>query len=216
MQRMLVVVVLLGLTGAPEAAAAEKRLPRLSLPRPDVVGLVQLLDELTRRPDAPSVNARLRAILPRHKLQVASTDVEVTVRRGERSWRGRVVAVIDVPTTVRYTVDLGGLGSHQLRWDPARRVLRVALPPVQVESVSPSLSEVTVKHRYHGWRLAMIDESTAEDLERAALREDYEPAARQAAEEQLPAVRSQARAEVQDLLQRYFRAALADVVVVVD
>lgn len=218
MKRTLVVLmVALCVTGyVGRAAAGGKRLPSVKNLRPDPVSLIELLDELTRRPTAATTTARLRATFPQQKIQVASSKVDVSVRRGERSWRGEVVADLHVPTTVRYTIDLATLEPRHLRWDPVRRVLRVTAPPVQVESVSPQLSQMEVEHQYRGWRMSLLDAGAAANLERAALRDDYEPEARAAAAAQMPAVRSQARAQLQDLLRKCFRAAAQDVTVVVE
>lgn len=214
---LVVLLIAVGLTAsAGPAAAAGKRLPAVRIPRPDPVTLLQLLDDLTRGPTAASTAARLRATFPQQKLQVAASRIEVSVRRSEPRWRGEVVVVVHLPTTARYTVDLSTLESRHLRYDPARRVLRVTMPPVQVESVSPDLSQLQVEHQYHGWRWWVFDRDTAAELERAALRDDYEPKAREAAAAQLPAVRTQGRTELQDLLQKCFQAAVRDLTVVVD
>ena len=66
-------------------------------------------------------------------------------------------------------------------------------------------------------RLAPAEEPAVRDpLERAAFREGDEPAARNMAEEQLPAVRQQGKAQLQDLLQNMLWAADRDITVVLD
>jgi hypothetical protein len=102
-----------------------------------VVGtLVDVLDELTRKPGDLKVEAKVRTLLPSSKLQVGKSQIDVSLSDSDSTWRGTVRVELEVPTTARYTVDLGKLDLKAIRWNAQRRVLHIKLPQVEVESVT--------------------------------------------------------------------------------
>ena len=63
------------------------------------------------------------------KLVTVEIDTVVRVERGEESWRGNVLAKVQVPVRLSYGVDLSKLEVSKLAWSPATRSYILTVPP---------------------------------------------------------------------------------------
>ena len=202
-------------TSTPASAQIKTILKKV--PVVDAAGtLVQILDELTRKPGDLKVEAKVRNLLPSSKLQVGKSQLDISLSDSDPTWRGTVWVALEVPTTARYTVDLKKLDLKALRWDGQRRILRIKLPPVEVESVTAKQSDITVRATYSKMRFAFNDSDVASKLERGLMRNDYEPVAKRKAEGNLEAMQILGRTALEDLLQKLFKAANTEVTIKVE
>jgi hypothetical protein len=62
------------------------------------------------------------------KLVTVEIDTTVKVERGEESWRGNVLASIEVPVRLSYGVDLSKLQVSRLGWSPVTQSYIVCVP----------------------------------------------------------------------------------------
>ena len=203
-------------TAPPGFAQISTVLKKVKVPRPDPEMLIDLLDALTKKPGDTKTQAKVRSLLPSQKLQVGKSHIDVSLSDSESNWRGSVQVELEIPTVARYTVDPKKLDVKALHWDVKKRVLRIKLPPVEVESVTAKLTDITVATRYSGARFGFKDSDIALTLERGLLRTDYEPAAKRQAELSLEVMQTQGRKELENMLQKLFKAANTEVAIKVE
>jgi hypothetical protein len=200
------------LTGWLLAAATARAfigLEALGLPSP--LDVVKLLDALTRKDSATTLEVKLGDTISQGKLLVARTQIEVAMDRSNHNWRGPVRVHMTVPSTITYSVDLASIQPEHIRIDAARRLVVVAMPALEVEDVTPLLPSLKTEETFHGARFRRLDGDASRAMQNAMLKEDYQALARQEGENRLPEVWERARAAVQDLLQALLRPSCPDV-----
>lgn len=177
--------------------------------------VLDLLDEITRRESAES-RARLRGLLPQLKLRVHSASLDVSVERKETIWRGTTTVKLTMPADVEYLVDLDEWRADHVKWDKARRLLKIRLPEVKIGSVVPRFEEEKVETISDWTRPSWYRGGRAATLESKLRQEDYRPAATREAEKRLDDARRSARDQVRDLLRRFWLPHGSDVEIVVE
>jgi hypothetical protein len=179
--------------------------------------LIALLDDLGPGKSTPEVRARVRKIIPQLQLRVHSARVDVTVKDVSPGRLGSIEMELSMPADVEYIVDLKEMGPEHLKWEAARKILRVKLPEVKVGNVSPRLDEEEVSEpRYTGMRYFWFNGAAKAHLERKLRREDYRPAAQAEAEKRLPDAARAARDEVRGLLKKLLLPVGSDIEVLVE
>jgi hypothetical protein len=196
----LVAALVLGVTPARAVIPLEV----IGLPSPTDV--VKVLDALTRKDSATSVEVKPGSIVGQGKLLVARTRVEVAMERSSRNWRGPVEVHMTVPSDVSYSVNLAAIRAEDIRVDAGRRLLIVTMPAPQVEDVTPVLTALKAENKFKHARFRRFDGDACHELQNAMLKEDYQLHARKEGEARIPEVRKQARAALQELLQTLLRA----------
>lgn len=76
----------------------------------------------------PRSIAEVASAVETTKLVSVEIDTKVKVARGEASWRGDVLATIEVPVRLSYGVDLSRMRTDRLAWSPASRAYVVTVP----------------------------------------------------------------------------------------
>lgn len=186
----------------------------LALPSPgEVIGLI---DNLTKSKSDTTVDFKFGQTVSQGKLLVARTKVDVAMERSSRNWRGRVLVHMTVPTEISYSVDLTLLRPGHIRLDREKHWLIVSMPPPRVEDVTPLLTAVKSENTYKAARFRFCDKSTTRELQNDMLLHDYQARARNAGEAAAPQVREQARAALQQFLQKLLQGTAPDVQVVVE
>lgn len=110
------------------------------------------------------VAASLQAVREQNRL-VPFAARYVAVVTSEQRRMGLVARkTLIMPGTVRYEVDLARLTARSLAWDPARRTLRVELPPIEL--AGPEI-DVAAMQEYDGGGVLMALTSAGEALDRA-------------------------------------------------
>ncbi len=184
------------------------------LPWADVLAL---LDDLGPGNTTPEVRARVKDLIPQLQLRVHTARLDVTVTDRSPGRLGSIEMELSMPADVEYIVDLKTMGPESLKWEAARKILRVKLPPVIVGNVSPRLDEESVSTpRYTGVRYFWFNGAAKANLERKLRREDYRPAARAEAEKRLPDAVRAGRDQVKNLLKRLLLPIGSDVEVIVE
>lgn len=179
--------------------------------------LASLLDDLGPGKSKPEVKARLKELVPQLSLRVHSAKLDVTVRDYTPGRMGRIEMELSMPADVEYTIDLRTLSPADLKWDSARKILKVKLPPVIVGNVAPRLDEETVeKPRFTGMRSWWFNGAAIANLERKLRKEDYRPAAKAEAEKRIPDAVRAGRDQVRDLLKKLLTPLGSDLVVIVE
>lgn len=117
-----------------------------------MIGLAAWLGMKAFGPQAPGnpVAVTLTAFEKQNRLTVFSAQVAPVVAAEDSRLLGlvnsRQVAVI--PARVDYTLDLSGMDSSRLQWDPDRQVLTVRLP--QITPGRPNLDEARAQYLREG------------------------------------------------------------------
>jgi hypothetical protein len=200
--------------GVASSAPADLLLPGLPLPSPGDV--IKVIDALTKKDSDTTVDVETSKAVNQGKLLVARMRVHIALERSSRNWRGRVSVTTKVPSEITYTIDLAQIRPEHIRVDAKRHLLIVKMPPLQVESVAPLLAKMESERKYKRGRFRFFDADTVRQLENAILKEDYLAKAREVGREQLPDVREQSRATLQNFLQQVLRRSAPGVRVVVE
>ena len=95
---------------------------------------------------------RSRVLFSEQKLVVGKARLDVVVEGSTSNWRGTVGAELTMPCEAHYAIDLSDIQLSNLSWNPARKVLRLRLPPVQVHALNPVLEDKEVKPSFGGGR----------------------------------------------------------------
>jgi hypothetical protein len=198
------------------ASRAPAQLTLLAPVLPSGGDVVKIIDTLTRKDSDTTFNVKLGKTTGQGKLLIARTRVGVALERSSRNWRGRLVVGLTVPSEVSYTIDLTQIKPEHVRPDPDTGRLIVTMPPPQVEDVTPLLSEVKVDNDYRRARFKLLDKDTSRELQNVMLREDYQARARKKAEAELPRIREEGRAPLQQFLQKLLGPSFPDMKVVVE
>jgi hypothetical protein len=185
-----------------------------ALPNPGDV--IKVIDALTRKDSSTSMDVKVGSTIGHRKLLIARTSVEVALERSSRNWRGPVVVRLNVPSDVSYSIDLAKIQAEHLHLDEQKRQLTVTMPPLTVEDVTPRLPSVTIDNAYKRARFKFIDTGVSRELQNVMLREDYQAKARKAGEDQLPKIREEARAALQEFLQKLLAGPYPGLEVVVE
>jgi hypothetical protein len=120
-----------------------------------------------------------------------------------------------LPSEVSYSLDLAAIRPEHIRCDPREGLVIVALPPPQIEAVTPVLSLLRTQNTFKRARFRFCDKAVVRDLQNTMLKEDYQARARSAALSYLPSIRPQAQAALQQLLQNLLGLACPGIRVVV-
>ncbi|MFO0930330.1 MAG: DUF4230 domain-containing protein [Gemmataceae bacterium] len=199
--RLLSCVLLLGLSAGPAFAfLGPLDLIVPGLPSPGDV--IKIIDALTKKDSATSVDVRFGATVSQGKLLIARTKVDVVIDRSSRNWRGQVTVNMVVPTEVSYSIDLQQIRADQIRLDPEARTLTVTMPVPTVEDVTPMLSAIRTENGYNHARFKFFDKHTTRDLQNGMLQHDYQVRARKVALQNLDRVNNQGRMALQRFLQQ--------------
>src|SRR5262249_54008815 len=150
------------------------------------------------------------------ELHVYKGRVEVTVEGSSANWRGTVSVRLDMPAEVSYAIDLAAIEPKHLRWDKGRKLLKVTLLPPKLAAVSPLLDEMEVTARFGRARTSWTDGGVARDVERRLLKEDYRPAAREAAAEKLSEAKKAGCVVMREFLVKVLQAKDAEIEVLVE
>lgn len=180
-------------------------LPFLVMPGPTDV--VTALDYLTRKDSTTAVNLKAGQMVSSGKLLVGQLRVDVHLARSSRNWRGKVSSSLRVPTEIRYAIRLTDVQSSHVRVDANSRTLYVRLPALQVETVTPLLTEVERQAIYRGARFKLFDSGTSTELQHSMLLHDFQESARKLGNQSAPLVRDLARARLRQLLEILLRPA---------
>jgi hypothetical protein len=183
---------------------------------PSPTDVVKLIDALTRKDSSTSVEVKQGDTMRQGKFLVARTRVEVVMERSSRNWRGPVNVHMTVPTDVTYSLDLSAIRPEHIAVDASRKLLVVALPPLQVEDVTPVLASLKSEDTFKRARFRRFDGDACRELQNTMLKEDYLLRARKEGEARLPAVREKAQAALRDLLQNLLRPGCPDIQVQVE
>jgi hypothetical protein len=183
---------------------------------PSPTDVVKLFDVLTRKDSTTSMDVKLGRTTGQGKLLVARMRVDVALERSSRNWRGQVVVQMTVPSDISYSVDLAKIRPEHVRLDGEKRQLVVAMPPPEVEDVTPLLDAVRIENTFRRARFKRFDGDTSRHLQNVMLREDYQARARKSAGERLPQVREQGKAALQALLQKLIGGSFPGITVVVE
>jgi hypothetical protein len=183
---------------------------------PSPTDVVKLIDTLTQKDSATTVQVKLGNTIGQGKLLVARTRVEVKMERTSRNWRGKVVVQMVVPSDVTYSVDLSEIRREHVRHDVAKRVLIVKMPMPIVEDVTPILTGVKADNTYKRARFKFYDKDTSRALQNTMLTEDYLARARKKSAEETSQIREQGRLALQAFLERLVQGSSPGVRVVVE
>src|SRR4051794_17785612 len=137
------------------------------LPSPGDV--VSLIDTLTKKESATSVDVKKGKTVGQGKLLVARTKVDVAMERSSRNWRGRVLVNVTVPTEISYSIDLREIRPEHITLDAKNRVLIVAMPPLRVEDVTPLLSSLKADNTFKHARFRRMDKDVSQGLQNTML-----------------------------------------------
>jgi len=175
----------------------------------------EVLDTLTSSDAAPVMRAKLMASETRSEWVVHRIKANVWVERTSSNYLGQVGVRVAIPCYVEFSFDMGALRFGQAEYDPLKRRLVVQLPPVQMRQPVPLLDEMKIDPHYKGLRGTLLDADKVRRLQEELVKEDYLPAAREAALEVYDHAQAKAREQVQEFLRTIFKQANADVEVVV-
>lgn len=150
------------------------------------------------------------------KLVVAKSPITVDVTRTSENWRGMVSVRVTVPCDVSYAVDLSQLRQDDVQWDAKTKLMRLQMPRVEIDTVTPNLKERSTTSTYSGWRFKYYDGSVSSDLEDKLL-DGVQNEARKLAREQVNSViKSAARDKLQNFVRKMIQPAVPDAQVVVE
>lgn len=175
----------------------------------------QVLDTVTTRDYPSTMRAKLLASESRSEWIVHRVKANIWVEKVSSNYLGQVGVRVSIPCHVEFSLDMGAVRHGQFRYDPARRLLIVDLPPVQMRPPVPLLDEMQIEPMYKGLRGMLTDAEKVRRLQEELMKEDYMPAAREAALEVYDYAQRRARDQVQQFLKGVFAQAGADVEVVV-
>jgi hypothetical protein len=120
---------------------------------------------------------------------------------GDTSWLGNNRVKLRVPVDFRYEIDLGQLKAKDLRYDPARNVLEVKLPPVTLAKVLPDYAGTEVLDKANP---AFRSRASWYELKEAILAEQVRPNAESLGQEKLSEAGLVARGVAQELFSRLY------------
>ncbi|MFL5340659.1 MAG: DUF4230 domain-containing protein [Gemmataceae bacterium] len=182
---------------------------------PYVQAIHQVLDTLTTRESPSVVQAKKIAAETPSEWVVYRVTANVWVERHTSNYLGEAGVKISIPCQIEFGLDLAMLTPEHYRFDKARRLLVVDLPPVRLREPAPNLAEMKVESTYKGLRNGLLDGDAVRGLQAAALREDYRAVARDVALTETAAAQRRARDLMQTFLSNLFRDAGADIEVIV-
>jgi hypothetical protein len=174
-----------------------------------------VLDLATTRENPVVSRARLSFSEAQADWVVHRIKATVWVERTSTNYLGPIGVRLTIPCRVEFSIDMGALRYGPMWFDPARRRLIMDLPPITMREPVPILTEMKVETTYGGLRGVLLDAEKTRRMQEELLREDYQPAAREAAMQAYAFAQHRAREQIQMLLQRLFREAGSDIEVVV-
>ena len=194
-----------------------------TLPKPTSFGTLlpyismihQVLDVVTTRESETATRSKLMLSESRSEWVVHRIKANVWVEKTSMNYLGQIGMRVSIPCVVEFSLDMAAIRYGQVNFDPARKLLVLELPPVQVRDPMPLLAEMKLEPQYRGLRGSMLDSEKMRRLQDELVKEDYVPAAREAAMEVYAYAQRKARDQVQEFLQGLFKNAGAEVEVVV-
>ncbi len=174
-----------------------------------------VLDLATTRENPVVSRSRLALSEASSEWVVHRIKANVWVEKTSSNYLGQIGVRVSIPCRVEFSVDMSALRHGPMWYDAARRQLTIELPPVVIREPVPILSEMKVETSYRGLRGVLLDAEKTRRLQEELVREDYIPAAREAAWEVYPFAQHRAREQIQALVQRLFREAGSDIEVIV-
>jgi hypothetical protein len=174
-----------------------------------------VLDLVTTRENPVVMRSRLNLSESQDDWVIHRIKATVWVERTSRNYLGPIGVRVTVPCYVEYSIDMAGLRHSPMWLDADRRTWTIELSPVRIREPVPILSEMKVETTFGGFRGILLDAEKTRRMQEELLREDFIPAAREAAMQVYPFAQQRAREHVQTLLQRLLREAGSDILVVV-
>jgi hypothetical protein len=175
----------------------------------------QVLDVVTTRESPVNTRSKLALSESRSEWVVHRIKANVWVEKTSMNYLGQISVRVSIPCIVEFSLDMGAIRYGQMHYDPVRKLLTIELPPLQVRDPMALLPEMKIDSQYHGLRGTMLDSEKVRRLQDQLVKEDYVPAAREAAMEVYAYAQRKARDQVQEFFQGIFRDAGADIEVVV-
>jgi hypothetical protein len=180
------------------------------------VGMIhQVLDVVTTRESETVTRSKLALSESRSEWVVHRIKANVWVEKTSMNYLGTIAARVSIPCVVEFSLDMAAIKYGQVHYDPKRKLMVIELPPVQIRDPMPILNEMKIEPQYRGLRGTMLDSEKMRRLQDVLVKEDYTPAAREAAMEVYAYAQKKARDQVQDFLQGLFKNAGAEIEVVV-
>jgi hypothetical protein len=174
-----------------------------------------VLDVVTTRESAVNTRSKLALSETRSEWVVHRIKANVWVEKTSMNYLGQISVRVSIPCIVEFSLDMSAIRYGQMHYDPARKLLTIELPPLQIRDPMALLPEMKIEPQYHGLRGTMLDSEKVRRLQDQLVKEDYVPAAREAAMEVYAYAQRKARDQVQEFLQGLFKDAGADIEVVV-
>jgi hypothetical protein len=194
-----------------------------TLPNPTNVGTLlpyismvhQVLDAVTTRESDTVSRSKLMLSESRSEWVVHRIKANVWVEKTSMNYLGQIVMRVSIPCVVEFSIDMSALRYGQMHFDASKKLLVLEMPAVQIRDPMPLLSDMKIEPQYRGLRGSMLDSEKMRRLQDELVKEDYVPAAREAAMEVYAYAQRKARDQVQEFLQGLFKNAGAEVEVVV-
>jgi len=183
------------------------------LPIPLVVDVWELIEALTTRRTTPTVKTIIDGVRGSSELKVYQVDFTITVEGEDSSWLGANRVKIKIPCKVRYFTDLSQLRKEDIRFDAARRLVIVRMPPVQMEEPIPDREAQEIEVDTNPW---LRSRSSWLELRDQAIAEQLKPRARDDGEKKLQEATYIGRKKLEDFLQKMYAPMLPDIKVFVD
>jgi hypothetical protein len=182
---------------------------------PYVQAVHQILDSVTSRDSATTINVKQELSEPRSEWIVHRVKARVWVERTSSNYLGEIDVRVTIPCYIEFGFDLSQLKRENMRYDAARKLLIVDLPPVYIRDPIPLLADMKIEPKYKGLRNVVLDTESMQALQATVLKQDYQPAAKEVGMTELSKAQIRARDMMQDYLQNIFRQAGSDVEVIV-
>lgn len=201
--------------GIPVPLTIPTRPADLASALPYVKLIHDVLDIATTRENPVVTRSRLAYSEASSEWVIHRIKANVWVEKTSSNYLGQIGVRVSIPCQVEFSIDMAAVRYGPIWFDADRRQLTIELPPVAIREPIPILSEMKVETSYRGLRGVLLDAEKTRRLQEELVREDYTPAAREAALDVYPFAQQRAREQVQSLLQRLFREAGSDIEVVV-
>src|SRR5262249_44145086 len=207
MFRPALIAVAAALLAAPAYAQNKIAIPiPFTLPKPTSIGGVlpyismvhQVLDVVTTRESETVSRSKLMLSETRSEWVVHRIKANVWVEKTSMNYLGQIGMKVSIPCVVEFSLDMSAIRYGQMHYDPSRKLLVLELPAVQIRDPAPQLSEMKIEPQYRGLRGTMLDSEKMRRLQDELVKEDYTPAAREAAMEVYAFAQRKARDQVQD------------------
>lgn len=174
--------------------------------------VLKVAEELTTKQKVPTVNTFLGMAQASARLEVMRCDGHIILEGGDDSWLGNNRIKMMVPCRFQYQVDLKDLRESDFRLDPARMILTVRMPSIQMEEPVPDRESLEVLEQINP---RFRSNQSIRDLRDRVLSEQLKPQARVKGDEGIEIARHAGKAVLQDLLQRVYAPLVPEIKVIV-